>query len=61
MSSLTHEALGPDQLQSYFISQDGGVAMGDVGEGARMDKHRGSLRVCVTQNPKLKPLATHTV
>lgn len=48
---LTYKALGSNQFQGYFISQDGGVAMGDVGKRARVDKHRGSLWKYVIQNP----------
>lgn len=40
---LTYKALRSNQLQGYFISQDGGVAMGNVGKWASMDKHRVSL------------------
>lgn len=45
---LTYKALRSNQLQSYFISQDGGVAVGDVGKRAGMDKHRGSLWIQMT-------------
>lgn len=45
LAPLTYKALGSNQLQSYFISQDGGVAVGDVGKRAGMDKHGGSLRI----------------
>lgn len=45
---LTYKALRSHQLQSYFISQDGGVAMGDVGKWASVDKHRSSLQIKTT-------------
>lgn len=45
---LTYKAVRSNQLQSYFISQDGGVAMGDVGKRASMHKHRVPLRIQTT-------------
>lgn len=45
---LTNKALGSHQLQSDFVGQDGGVAVGDVGEGAGVDKHGVSLRIQTT-------------
>lgn len=40
---LTYEALRSHQLQSYFICQDGGVSVCDVGERTGVNEHRSSL------------------
>ena len=42
-AGLTYESLRPNQLQRYLVSQDGGVAVGDVGKGAGMDEDRSPL------------------
>ena len=33
----------PDQLQGNLVCQDGRVAVGDVGKGTGVDKHRSAL------------------
>lgn len=44
LHALTHKAVLSDQLQSQLVCQHRGVAMGDVGEGPSVDKHRRTLQ-----------------
>lgn len=44
LSDHTYKSFRPYKLQSDFISQDGGVPMGDVGERPGVNKHWVSLR-----------------
>lgn len=42
-NELTDKTSLSNQFQGQLVRQDGGVAVGDVGKGARMDEHRRAL------------------
>ena len=38
-----NQPVSPDQFQGNLVCHDGGVAMGDVGKGTSVDKHRSAF------------------